>query len=345
MSKAASGAMTTKAKAMFAKRLSESDYLNLSNKKSVSEIATYLKNETYYASCLEGINEKALHRGQLEALIRNDYIDKVARILRYSTSDREGFEKVIVVQSEVNTLITITEALISNDFTSIIVKLPTTIAGEICFSLKDLANIRSWEELLSALEGTPYHDIMAPYTVNDIRDLDFTGLEQDLYRYDHETTLRILNESIDKKSQKAIKELLYSRIELDNIAKIYRLKKYFNTPHDRIMPMLAKVYLRFSKKDIAEMIEKDDAEHIYERLVNSSYKAYVNDERFLFIEHTTKMINYNLNRKQIMFASDPDTVLLAYMRLVENEIDNIVDIIEGVRYRVSSEEIRRMLIY
>ena len=93
------------------------------------------------------------------------------------------------------------------------------------------------------------------------------------------------------------------------------------------------------------MIERMDAEHIYERLINSSYKAYVKEERFLFIEHTTKMINYNLNHRQIMFANDPDTVLLAYMRLVENEIDNIVDIIEGVRYRVSSEEIRRMLIY
>ena len=345
MSKAASGAMTTKAKAMFAKRLSESDYINLANKKSVSEIATYLKNETYYAQCLDGVNEKALHRGQLEALIRNDYIAKVAKILRYSASNREGFEKVIVTQSEVNTLIAITQAIVAGDFGSVVTKLPTTIESEICFDLKELANVRSFDELVQALVKTPYHDILANYASGDIRDMDFVGLEQDLYRYYHEETLKALKESIDTKSQKTIRDLLYSQIELDNIAKIYRLKKYFNTPKEKIGPMLSPVYLRFSKKDIEDMIERMDAEHIYERLINSSYKAYVKEERFLFIEHTTKMINYNLNHRQIMFANDPDTVLLAYMRLVENEIDNIVDIIEGVRYRVSSEEIRRMLIY
>lgn len=68
MGTASNAAMATKAKAMFGKRLTASDYQQLLQKKSIPEIASYLKNETLFREALEGYSETGLHRGQLEML-------------------------------------------------------------------------------------------------------------------------------------------------------------------------------------------------------------------------------------------------------------------------------------
>ena len=54
MGTASNAAMATKAKAMFGKRLTALDYQQLLQKKSIPEIASYLKNETLFREALEG---------------------------------------------------------------------------------------------------------------------------------------------------------------------------------------------------------------------------------------------------------------------------------------------------
>ena len=46
-------AMSTKARAMFGSRLQANEYETLIQKKSVPEVASYLKNETYFSKTLK----------------------------------------------------------------------------------------------------------------------------------------------------------------------------------------------------------------------------------------------------------------------------------------------------
>ena len=82
-------AMTTKTKAIYAKRLKDTDYNNLVQKRSVPEIASYLKNETYFRDSLDGINEKlfdvvgdtVIEFGAGGAQVIEDYEDEVRGVL------------------------------------------------------------------------------------------------------------------------------------------------------------------------------------------------------------------------------------------------------------------------
>ncbi len=343
--KATANALITKTRAMFAKRLKDADYQSMMQKKQVSEIASYLKNETYYASSLDGVNEKSLHRGQLEALIRNDIIFKLGKILRYSTSKRAGIRKTIVLQAEINAILSVVRLLNADEMDTVLVKLPVIIENELCFDVKKLANVRTLEELSKVLENTPYHKIIGNYLTRDLDNLDYVNLEHDIYNYYHESTLEVVEESFKGKDRDKIEELIKTEIELDNVAKIYRLKKYFNYDNEKIATMITPVYSRFNKRDIEDMIAANDPETIYNYLKDSSYRNYLTEDRFLFIEHTTRNINYNMNRKHLMSSSDADAVLLTYIYLMGVEINNIVEIIEGVRYRVPIDEISKMLIY
>ena len=339
-------AMTTKTKAIYAKRLKDTDYNNLVQKRSVPEIASYLKNETYFRDSLDGINEKALHRGQLEILIRNDLIIRLSKILRYAFGSKAtGFTDTIATQSEINLIQTVIRSFVIRDYDQVVAKLPVIIESHITFDLKAIVACRSFDELLFVLKGTPYHDIVERYAKTDMNDFDFTGLDQELHRYYYQRMQDFVRNSFKGEDREAVEELFNTEVELDNISKIYRLKKYFNASPAIIRSLITPIYSRFSKKDIEDIIEHTDADHVFDRLMDSSYKNYIKEVNFLYIEHTTKMINYNMNKRQILFSSDPNLVLYAYMVLMGIEIENIIDIIEGVRYKVPVDQIKRMLIY
>ena len=345
MTNKAANAMTAKTKAIYAKRLKESDYQNLLQKKSVAEIASYLKNDTYFKESLDGINEKALHRGQLEVIIRNDLIKRISRILKYSPLKNGGFFRIVVIQSEINLLLASIRSILSGDYQKVIIELPLIIESEICFDIKKVANCRELSELAEIVKGTPYYDIIYKYRHTEISEFNFVGLEQELQRHYYEEMGKLVKTSISKSSKDAIEEIFYTEVELDNISKIYRLKKYFNAPKEMIKDMITPVYSRFTKRDLEDIIDNVSADHIIDRLCETSYRNYLDDSRFMFIEHTTKMINYNLNHKHLLFSSDADLVLLTYLSLMGIEIQNIVDIIEGVRYHIPAEQIKKMLIY
>jgi V/A-type H+-transporting ATPase subunit C len=56
-------------------------------------------------------------------------------------------------------------------------------------------------------------------------------------------------------------------------------------------------------------------------------------------------IQFKLHKRILRFSKNPDVILVAYLTLLEVEIQNIIDIIEGVRYRVDQDRIAKLLIY
>ncbi|HRX92428.1 MAG TPA: V-type ATPase subunit, partial [Candidatus Izemoplasmatales bacterium] len=65
-------AMVVKIKAIHGRLLKANDFEELSKKKSVPEIAAYLKNHPNYQDMLSDIQESSIHRGQLEGLIKKN---------------------------------------------------------------------------------------------------------------------------------------------------------------------------------------------------------------------------------------------------------------------------------
>ena len=56
-------------------------------------------------------------------------------------------------------------------------------------------------------------------------------------------------------------------------------------------------------------------------------------------------MKYNLAKRYMYFSNDAPKVYSAFIILMEIERDNLFNIIEGIRYELDEEEIKRMLIY
>ncbi len=338
-------AIMTKAKSMFGNRLKAENYQLLLQKNNIPEVSAYLKNETYFHSSLNGINDKAVHRGQLELLIKSNLFDRFSRLMRYASNDSSDFYRFAIIESEIIQLLAIVRSFMANDSTSYIAAMPTYMEDHMCFDLTKLGKANDFSALLEALKDTKYYDILSRFAKEKIQDLNYVALESELYSYYYHEVLRLSKKNFSGQVLKNVEDIIYTEIELNNISKIYRLKKYFKSSPTEIRKYMVNVNRFFSKKELDDMIENLDSEGVINKLLESRYKAYIKDEKFEKIEYFIQKINYEINKKLIYFSNNSNVVLLSYMNLSLIEVENIIDIIEAARYGIPSEKTSKLLIY
>ena len=82
-------AIAAKLKAMYSKFLTRDDYEQLLERKSVNDICSYLKSTPGYGEVLEQVNERDIHRGQMEILLEQEMVDEYVRYIISWTIQRE----------------------------------------------------------------------------------------------------------------------------------------------------------------------------------------------------------------------------------------------------------------
>ena len=122
-----------------------------------------------------------------------------------------------------------------------------------------------------------------------------------------------------------------TKAELDNLTKIYRFKKYFQAREDTIRDSLVPLYHRISKERLEELLASP-LPLFLKKLKEGPYHLHLEDKEDLYVEYYTQ-------------AQDAPTVYSSYLVVMQRELDNIINIIEGVRYQVNSEDIASMLVY
>lgn len=340
-------ALTTKARAMFGKRLSANEYETLLQKKSVPEVASYLKNETYFSTTLSGINEKAIHREQLEALLRMDIFHRLEKLERYGGDEDKGFIYAFVMRSEIRLILASVRYIVSRDEeirSSLISSLPIFAEKYFTFDLKELPDITTFAQLLELLKGTSYEKIIYKYQSQNIEEIDYIAIEHELELVLYKNAVKLLDNYKGKECSEVLNQIILSKAELINLSAIYRLKKYFKQSNDKIGGFMLPYHCFFSKKEMIDMIDNCDANEVLDK-VAKKYHRYTRDLRFTTIEQYIQMIQFNMNHHVIEYYQDASVVLLSYLLISETEIQNLINIIEGIRYQIAQDRIRALLVY
>jgi len=337
-------ALAAKAKAMYGERLVKADYDELLRKRNVQEIAGYLKNDTHYDKILEGINESSIHRGYLEVLIRQRLFLDFVQLVRYGDSTNK-FYQYGILQIEIKQILLTLRFLKETERGGQISQLPLFANKMTSFDLQKLVNVNSFDELLTVLKSTPYFKILLPVKPKPGEELDYTACEIALNAHYHTEVLGHINREFSGLAKKQLLEVFNTQIELDNITKIYRLKKYYKTSPEDIIKVLNPITVKIPHKTLIQWIETKTADEFIEALSTTAYKSSISQKDFVYIEYHMDSIMYNINKHFIRFATDPNVVMIAYMNLLEIETRNIIDIIEGVRYKVETDKISKLLIY
>lgn len=341
----ANNALSSKAKTMYGRRLKEDDYGELLRKRTVSEIATYLKNETDYAEVLKDVHEKTIHRGQLEALLKRDSFIRRQKLLRYADVAHDKFYQYSICLEEIEQILNCVRSILSDDYTGFVSDLPLFMNSYMSFDLAKLLEVKTIQELKVVLEKTIYHDALKDCLQNDEK-LDYARCETALKRFFYEHQKNVIGKKFRGKLKKDVQQIFDTQIELQNICKIYRMKEYFHADKEAIKENLIDVFHQRLSKELQEaLLDAKDGDEVLKRLETSPYQIFTDDKDFIYIEYYCQKINYHLGKRFMHFSNSAPLVYLTYFILDEIEVENIINIIEGIRYGVTPEKIESLLIY
>lgn len=337
---ASANAVTAKARAMYGRMLSPNQYAELARKQNLQEIAAYLKEHTYYGPALEDVRGSIIYRRQLETILRRHVLYQYTRLIPYAGS-REGVYNYILLDTEIDLILSCLSEIISVKAENFVADLPTFIQPHVSFDILSLANVRTVPELIAALDRTPYGGLLEKCMDAGEEPL-YSACEFALRAWYFDVLLKRARDSADGKDRRDLENLIGGRAEIMNVCAIYRLKKFYRLPPEQIRKRLFPHRWRLSPRELERLVTADNEDAFLRLLRETAYGRYLDPED-TFLEEQLGRSRQRQERRLLRFSTDPQVIYTAFMLLSDRETGNVIRVIEGVHYGMKPEKIENML--
>lgn len=340
-------AVLAKARALYGKRLTSRNYSEMLSCRTVPEIAAYLKNRTPYAAELEGITPQVVHREQLEHLLRRHLFGQYAALARYETAIGRNLYQYFAVQCDVEHVLEHLHRLNAGGVSEKQEGIPNFLRRYSRLDESKLAQAQNLAQLADALKGTPYWQTVASFVQSPNFRMENDGaleVEAALTRYEYEAMCRLVDKDLKGTEREEVLALLRRRCDLQSIADISRMKRVLKADEPYLRRRVYTGFSALSARQLNRLLDAADEEEFTRRLKTTCYGKELGHVAYEYIEQGVQKIQYRWHSRQLRFSTSPSVVMLCYFFLAENELDNIIHIIEGIRYGMSADEISRMLV-
>ncbi len=335
-------ALSAKVYGLYGQRLKLDDFEELLKKRSVVEITEFLKDTPAYSAPLHGINEKLVHRGQIESILKRNLFEEYIKLYKFAKGNDKKTLEILFSKYEIEQILCFIRLFRANITNEFIYTIEDFIIKHSNIDFAKMSNCKTFDEFLSCLIGTDYYSILKNYKFNS--NTDFSYIETILYSYYYSNLIKKALPLFKGK----IKDLLYkslgSQIDIINITRIFRLKEYYNSEPSNINLHIIPIYYNINKFTINNMINSKTSQELMDVINNTVYSKLFSNSKFQYIKQY--LYNFiNIFSKLIMRSGIPSiNVSIAYLNLKDIEINNIVAIIEGKRYGMSVEDIKKHLL-
>ena len=338
-------AILTKIRVLFGNRLKTEDYQQLLQMHSVAQVASFLKTSSHYAPALQNIDENAIHRGHLESLLRKEVFDRYTRLIRYDFSMETDFYQFVIIRGEIDQLLTAVRLLRAGASLDDLFTLPGYLEKYASYPIRNLATVHSYDDLLEVVRRTPYYKILELFRPVGDGQVNALACETALETYYYRTIFSLIAKQFHGHSRQDLEKLMYQEIEFYNIALVYRLKRFFRIGNEEIRSLLLPFETANSKM-ILQMLEADSLPRLREILADSHYSRFLSDDDrdMSYIEGLTHKAGVSLGRYLMRFSTEPSVALVSYLYLLSIELENITNIVEGIRYGQAPDDIKMLLI-
>lgn len=342
-----SNAVLAKSRAMYAKRLTPRNYAELLACRTVPEVAAYLKGKTHYADCLASITPQAVHREQLERLLKRYLFQQYDTVSHYEISIGQDFYFYFVVKTELELILKQLHLISAHSQATQKLSEPEFIRKFSRLDPQKIVQTKNLLQLTNVLEGTEYGTILRSFVDKQGFTLENDGtleIEAALMAYEYSVKEKIAKKNLKGKQLEEVLTMLRRQSDIDALINIYRMKKMLKAPSMYVRRRMAMEHSLLSQKNIDALLDSQDTEEFDRRLKATSYGKELSKTAYDYIEEGMQKIQYRFHLKKFRFSTNPTAVMLCYFFLAENELTNVVHIIEGIRYGMPTEEIDRTLV-
>jgi len=332
-------AINTKIKAMEGFWLKKSQYKELVECNNFREALVYLRDKTKYGEVLKEYNVDELHRGQLEIILKRQYISNFTKLSHYLRNDYRKLLKVIFTRFEVEDI----KVIIRGKF---IGKLKEDLEQRI--SHRCSMSTINYDELLEAsnvaqvvdkLKGTIYYN----YIYNLVDSIEEDGLFRIEMALDsvYFIQLKRFIKKLPKEDKEVVEKINGIQADLLNIQMIYRGIKYYKLPSEILFNYAVQDGCKLNKEDLKRLCYSKSVEDFFNRIKGTAYKDifYASDFEDHLLEKETLSFLQKMYTRYKSEAKMNISVMLTYLELSLIEYRNIVSIVENKRYSQHNDEI------
>jgi V/A-type H+-transporting ATPase subunit C len=331
--------VNTKVKAMEGEFLSKGQISELIDCNSYREALKFLKDGTQYCEALKGYNIDELHRGQLEIILKKNYIRNFTKLMHYLSEDYKKLLKIIFIRFEVEDIKVILRGKYIGKNNDELLNLLTYQCSLSTLDYSELLQSQSVGEVVEKLRGTAYYK----HIQNLVKYVETEGLFQLEMALDfvYFIMLRKFIKKLPKEDREVIKRINGTYADLLNIQWIFRGIKYYKLNPEVLFNYTIYDGWRLKKEDIKTLCYSGDLKEFYNRVNNTIYKEVFNRSNFQEYLLEKEILAY-LKKIYIKYSSQFKqniSVVLAYLELALLECRDIISIVENKRYSQQSEDI------
>ena len=332
-------AIGVKAHVLYSQLLNAEEYWALLNLHSTGEIADFLKQTEGYKEHLETLPPAKVHRVDLENAVRSAVLSEAASFLSYLSGARRQVFTDWLGWYESEQLKSIFRWISSRRISRDEMRQRLYSIPGSKVSYENLLNSRDYSEALEALKDTRYYKAIQ----EPVRRL-ING-EESLFSLEIaidnlvETQLYCDLKKIEDKEHRLLEPLFGTRIDLLNLYHFHRCTWYYNMTMEETLSRMLPVKYKIKTHHLRDMAKGATLEERLER-VRVLYPAYARifqdaigqPDGELILEMSIKRYNY-LKALSIFQKGEPGFhTALSYFVLKSHEVDDVIRIIEDVRY-------------
>lgn len=335
-------AVTAKVHSLFAKQLTDEDYTNLLSFHSNEEIFNYLRNETYYAEYLDALPSVTLSRSRFENALQKSLLDRKASLCRFQKLIGDETYRYFIKKDEIETILYCARHL-DSEFIADLFERPPIYTREQSVSGAELQRAMSFDEFAVLLSETPYGKIVEPLFSSDNNYKNLAALERILFNDLYSSVKTAVCKKYKGKERDEILKFIEFISDMSIISSFYRLTENYPHLENYKAAILMPTVTAFTSKEIVKFETAQSPEDVLSIIRSSVYGKKFTEEitnidlfvRKLLIEKSIKNIRYSQN---------PILALFSYETVMKNEIKNIIHIIEGIKYGLTSNEISDLIV-
>ncbi|NLZ47133.1 MAG: V-type ATPase subunit [Clostridiales bacterium] len=317
--------------------------LDLAGKKNVSDVAQILKTNRIYRDELEGIDITKIHRGYLEQLIEKSCFQLYVKLCKFQQLNRIPFYNYNISKHEIEQIMSMINDINSNVTGTFINTLPKFVEDNSSIPFIELAKCETFDELVDVLKHTPYAGILKSVPLKPNGMIAARQSEQRLYTYYFNTLLKSINKDFSSQDAKTLSDYLKKDIDLTNMTNAYRLKTYYKYSSDHIKVRMLP-FTKIGSPAMNAIYEASTSEDMLELIGKTPYFSLKKPPDPNMIEHSIDNIKHLLSKRLIATSQSAPVVMYAFLNICLFEVENLTNIIEGIRYQMPQTEIQKLLI-
>lgn len=327
---------------MLGKMLKADDYDQMIHQKDVRSVVMYLKNNTYYGQALEEIKEHDVHRGHVEVLLYRAELTDALKIAKFLKGNEKTIYRYVYRKQEIEDLKKMLRTLQQGASLSTLDRRRLFVSRYSRIDFNKALEAKSISELINTIKDTNFYQILKPLLKGD-NNIDLFAAEMALDTYYFLKIKDQLKTLASGRDSEILRDYFGSEADIKNLMWIYRGKHYYKLPKEMLYRYLIPFGNRLKRSLADQMIEAKDEEQLLKLMKEGPYGIVFDSDMIdwerRFMQKFLKMQLSNLRMYPYSLAP-----IVGYVYAKETEIYNITTIIEGVRYNVEPERIRKMLI-